>query len=152
MLCWINCLILFSSVFKRSKDKIWRKTKTSGRCKFDMLYWMNAWPCCWWPEESLGIDIHLISFFCFWTVDPPEDLVIFDPGHLGHLEIRWSPPARLINKTECPKHYQLEYFSTYKGGWTVSADTFLFKWRKGKRSRSMHGNEDLTAPKVCIVL
>lgn len=63
MLCWINCLILFSSVFKRSKDKIWRKTKTSGRCKFDMLYWMNAWPCCWWPEESLGIDIHLISFF-----------------------------------------------------------------------------------------
>ncbi|XP_035482680.1 interleukin-13 receptor subunit alpha-2 isoform X2 [Scophthalmus maximus] len=54
-----------------------------------------------------------------FTVDPPEDLVIFDPGHLGHLEIRWSPPARLINKTECPKHYQLEYFSTYKGGWTA---------------------------------
>ncbi|XP_071317310.1 interleukin-13 receptor subunit alpha-2 isoform X2 [Trachinotus anak] len=53
------------------------------------------------------------------TVDPPEDLVILDPGHLGHLEITWNPPANLINMTECPKLYQLEYFNTYKDSWTA---------------------------------
>ncbi|XP_030009076.1 interleukin-13 receptor subunit alpha-2 isoform X1 [Sphaeramia orbicularis] len=51
-------------------------------------------------------------------VDPPEDLVITDLGHLGQLEIKWSPPASLINKTECPQQYQLEYFNTYKNRWT----------------------------------
>ncbi|KAG7236702.1 hypothetical protein INR49_000596 [Caranx melampygus] len=53
------------------------------------------------------------------TVDPPEDLVILDPGHLGHLYITWSPPSSLINMTECPKLYQLEYFNTYKNSWTA---------------------------------
>ncbi|XP_022618249.1 interleukin-13 receptor subunit alpha-2-like isoform X2 [Seriola dumerili] len=53
------------------------------------------------------------------TVEPPEDLMILDPGHLGHLEITWSPPASLINMTECPKLYQLEYFDTYKNSWTA---------------------------------
>nr|XP_033492603.1 interleukin-13 receptor subunit alpha-2 isoform X2 [Epinephelus lanceolatus] len=53
------------------------------------------------------------------TVDPPEDLVISDPGHLGHLDITWSPPASLINVTECQKQYQLEYFNTYKNTWTA---------------------------------
>ncbi|KAF3705983.1 Interleukin-13 receptor subunit alpha-2 [Channa argus] len=45
------------------------------------------------------------------TVDPPEDLLIVDPGHLGRLEIRWRPPASLANLTECPKLYHLEYFN-----------------------------------------
>ncbi|XP_040907293.1 interleukin-13 receptor subunit alpha-2 isoform X2 [Toxotes jaculatrix] len=54
-----------------------------------------------------------------YTVDPPENLVILDPGHLGHLEITWSPPASMINMTECPKRYQLEYFNTYKDSWTA---------------------------------
>ncbi|KAE8288239.1 hypothetical protein D5F01_LYC14301 [Larimichthys crocea] len=27
------------------------------------------------------------------AVDPPEDLLISDPGHLGHLDISWSVPA-----------------------------------------------------------
>ncbi|KAA8587030.1 hypothetical protein FQN60_000866 [Etheostoma spectabile] len=53
------------------------------------------------------------------TVDPPEDLVILDPGHLGYLEITWSPPASLINMTECPILYQLEYFNTYRDSWTA---------------------------------
>ncbi|XP_031176293.1 interleukin-13 receptor subunit alpha-2 isoform X3 [Sander lucioperca] len=53
------------------------------------------------------------------TVDPPEDLMILDPGHLGYLEITWSPPASLINMTECPKLYQVEYFNTYRDTWTV---------------------------------
>ncbi|XP_044227734.1 interleukin-13 receptor subunit alpha-2 isoform X1 [Thunnus albacares] len=53
------------------------------------------------------------------SVDPPEDLAILDPGHLGRLEITWSPPASLINRSECPKLYQLEYFDTYKNSWTA---------------------------------
>nr|XP_040038359.1 interleukin-13 receptor subunit alpha-2 isoform X1 [Gasterosteus aculeatus aculeatus] len=51
------------------------------------------------------------------TVDPPEHLVISDPGHLGHLQIRWSPPASLMNNTECSKLYQLEYFDTNTNSW-----------------------------------
>ncbi|CAK6953755.1 interleukin-13 receptor subunit alpha-2 [Scomber scombrus] len=53
------------------------------------------------------------------SVDPPGDLAVLDPGHLGYLEITWSPPASLINRAECPKLYQLEYFNTYENSWTV---------------------------------
>ncbi|XP_069395449.1 interleukin-13 receptor subunit alpha-2 isoform X1 [Paralichthys olivaceus] len=55
-----------------------------------------------------------------WTgfnVDPPEDLVILDPGQFGRLNITWSSPASLINMTECNTMYQLEYFNTYKDRW-----------------------------------
>ncbi|XP_037322576.2 interleukin-13 receptor subunit alpha-2 isoform X2 [Pungitius pungitius] len=51
------------------------------------------------------------------TVDPPEDLVISDPGHFGHLQIKWSPPATLMNDTDCSKLYHLEYFDTYRNSW-----------------------------------
>nr|XP_046267487.1 interleukin-13 receptor subunit alpha-2 isoform X2 [Scatophagus argus] len=54
-----------------------------------------------------------------FTVDPPEELVIFDPGHLGHLQITWNLPASLINTTECQKMYHLEYFNTYKNSWSA---------------------------------
>ncbi|XP_070700346.1 interleukin-13 receptor subunit alpha-2 isoform X2 [Pempheris klunzingeri] len=57
------------------------------------------------------------------TVDPPEDIVIIDPGHLGHLQITWSLPSSLVNKTECPKLYQLEYFDTYEDTWTAIRTT-----------------------------
>ncbi|XP_040007114.1 interleukin-13 receptor subunit alpha-2 isoform X2 [Xiphias gladius] len=53
------------------------------------------------------------------AVDPPEDLLIVDLGHLGHLEITWSPPAILIEMKECPEFYQLEYFNTYRESWTA---------------------------------
>ncbi|XP_047462048.1 interleukin-13 receptor subunit alpha-2 isoform X1 [Mugil cephalus] len=53
------------------------------------------------------------------TVDPPEDLAVFDPGHLGRLKISWSPPGRLINMTECSVSYHLEYFDTYKNSWSA---------------------------------
>ncbi|XP_054482329.1 interleukin-13 receptor subunit alpha-2 [Anoplopoma fimbria] len=53
------------------------------------------------------------------AVDPPENLVISDLGHLGHLQITWSPPATLMNMTECSKLYQLEYFNAYKNSWTA---------------------------------
>ncbi|KAM4727433.1 interleukin-13 receptor subunit alpha-2 [Anableps anableps] len=53
------------------------------------------------------------------TVDPPEDLAVFDPGRLGRLEITWSPPSSLMNMTKCLLKYQLEYFSTYKNRWEI---------------------------------
>ncbi|XP_070773377.1 interleukin-13 receptor subunit alpha-2 isoform X1 [Enoplosus armatus] len=57
------------------------------------------------------------------TVDPPVDLGILDPGHLGHLEITWSPSASLTDMTECPKLYQLEYFDTYRDSWSAIRTT-----------------------------
>nr|XP_020454678.1 interleukin-13 receptor subunit alpha-2-like isoform X2 [Monopterus albus] len=60
-----------------------------------------------------------ISYCCGLKVDPPEELVIIDPGHFGHLEITWSPPASLINMTECPVLYQVEYFNSYRNRWTA---------------------------------
>uniref|UniRef100_A0A3Q3WUE0 Type I cytokine receptor cytokine-binding domain-containing protein n=1 Tax=Mola mola TaxID=94237 RepID=A0A3Q3WUE0_MOLML len=58
-----------------------------------------------------------------FTVDPPEKIIIFDPGHLGHLNITWSLPASLMNMKECAKLYQLEYFNTYKDTWTAVRTT-----------------------------
>ncbi|XP_077361291.1 interleukin-13 receptor subunit alpha-2 isoform X2 [Festucalex cinctus] len=51
-------------------------------------------------------------------VDPPEEINIIDPGHLGHLDITWSLPASLINFQECLR-YQVEYFNTYAQRWDV---------------------------------
>ncbi|XP_010749420.2 interleukin-13 receptor subunit alpha-2 isoform X2 [Larimichthys crocea] len=55
------------------------------------------------------------------AVDPPEDLLISDPGHLGHLDISWSVPAAVRNLTpECARCvYQLEYFNTNTGSWSA---------------------------------
>ncbi|XP_062261411.1 interleukin-13 receptor subunit alpha-2 isoform X1 [Platichthys flesus] len=54
-----------------------------------------------------------------FKVDPPEDLVILDPGHLGRLDVSWRPPASLINMTECTIQYQLEYYNPNKDSWTA---------------------------------
>ncbi|KAM9846377.1 interleukin-13 receptor subunit alpha-2 [Aulostomus maculatus] len=53
------------------------------------------------------------------SVDPPESIDIYDPGHLGRLDITWRPPASLHNLTECPQMYQLEYFDSYQNSWTA---------------------------------
>ncbi|XP_026185016.1 interleukin-13 receptor subunit alpha-2 isoform X1 [Mastacembelus armatus] len=77
----------------------------------------------WWIHQVI-----LTLLFLSWrdyvhcsglTVDPPEDLVILDPGHLGELDITWKPPASLISVTECSTLYQLEYFNTYRNDWTA---------------------------------
>nr|XP_043897378.1 interleukin-13 receptor subunit alpha-2 isoform X2 [Solea senegalensis] len=73
----------------------------------------------------------MLLFITWWEniycnglkVDPPEDIVVVDPGHLGHLEITWSPPSNLINMTQCQKRYQLEYFNTYQDSWTAIRTT-----------------------------
>ncbi|XP_061558152.1 interleukin-13 receptor subunit alpha-2 isoform X2 [Phycodurus eques] len=53
------------------------------------------------------------------NVDPPEEIKIIDPGHLGRLEITWTLPSGLINTQECAIHYQLEYFNAYTKRWDV---------------------------------
>ncbi|XP_034034431.1 interleukin-13 receptor subunit alpha-2 [Thalassophryne amazonica] len=53
------------------------------------------------------------------TVDPPEELVIFDPGHLGCLQIQWRSPSSLNNITECQKRFQLEYYDSYQNQWSA---------------------------------
>ncbi|XP_058483682.1 interleukin-13 receptor subunit alpha-2 isoform X1 [Solea solea] len=73
----------------------------------------------------------MLLFITWWEniycvglkVDPPEDIVVVDPGHLGRLEITWSPPSSLINMTHCQKLYQLEYFNTYQDSWTAIRTT-----------------------------
>ncbi|XP_046876069.1 interleukin-13 receptor subunit alpha-2 isoform X1 [Hypomesus transpacificus] len=53
------------------------------------------------------------------TVAPPEEVEIHDQGRLGQLLITWSPPASLLNRTDCTLRYQLEYLNSYNGRWTA---------------------------------
>ncbi|KAM7374256.1 hypothetical protein PAMP_006924 [Pampus punctatissimus] len=81
-------------------------------------------PSTFWLSRHAALMLLIINWknvmHCYeLSVDPPEDLAILDPGHLGHLKITWSPPTSLINRAECPKLYQLEYFNTYKNNWTT---------------------------------
>ncbi|XP_072231888.1 interleukin-13 receptor subunit alpha-2 isoform X2 [Leuresthes tenuis] len=57
-------------------------------------------------------------------VSPPEDLAVLDPGHLGLLEITWSPPRSLINMTECLIMYHLDYYNTYRDKWDAVRTVF----------------------------
>ncbi|XP_072914549.1 leucine-rich repeat and calponin homology domain-containing protein 2-like isoform X8 [Hemitrygon akajei] len=43
------------------------------------------------------------------TVDPPTDVQIIDPGHLGPLHIHWKPPLSLAGKIICMVRYMLFY-------------------------------------------
>ncbi|XP_055370451.1 interleukin-13 receptor subunit alpha-2 isoform X2 [Betta splendens] len=60
-----------------------------------------------------------VAFCGGLTADPPEDLEILDPGHLGRLEIRWSPPSSSVSARECSVRYQLEYFDAYQDTWSA---------------------------------
>lgn len=53
------------------------------------------------------------------TVDPPGNIQIVDPGHLGQLYINWTLPASLQNRTDCEIRFELQYFNTYEGEWTT---------------------------------
>ncbi|KAM4545107.1 interleukin-13 receptor subunit alpha-2 isoform 2-T2 [Odontesthes bonariensis] len=68
-----------------------------------------------WRESLLcsGLEVH-----------PPEDLAVLDPGHLGLLEITWSPPRSLINMTECIIMYHLDYYNTYRDKWDAVRTVF----------------------------
>ncbi|CAJ1064071.1 LOW QUALITY PROTEIN: interleukin-13 receptor subunit alpha-2 [Xyrichtys novacula] len=54
-----------------------------------------------------------------FTVDPPKDIVISDPGLLGYLDITWTSPASLDDIAECQILYQVDYFNTYKNSWSA---------------------------------
>ncbi|KAJ8337935.1 hypothetical protein SKAU_G00369010 [Synaphobranchus kaupii] len=53
------------------------------------------------------------------TVDPPRNIRIIDPGHLGQLHVSWTLPASLENRTDCAVRFQLRFFNTYEGEWTT---------------------------------
>uniref|UniRef100_UPI00398E94F6 interleukin-13 receptor subunit alpha-2-like n=1 Tax=Pristiophorus japonicus TaxID=55135 RepID=UPI00398E94F6 len=43
------------------------------------------------------------------SVDPPTELQVTDPGHLGPLHIRWKAPLSLTSKNVCVVRYMLYY-------------------------------------------
>ncbi|XP_036404377.1 interleukin-13 receptor subunit alpha-2 [Megalops cyprinoides] len=51
------------------------------------------------------------------TVDPPRDLQIMDPGHLGQLHVHWALPTSLENVTDCMVRFQLQYFDYEEERW-----------------------------------
>ncbi|XP_013862076.1 interleukin-13 receptor subunit alpha-2 [Austrofundulus limnaeus] len=73
---------------------------------------------------SLVLFLTLLFMTCSGlTVDPPEDLSVFDSGRLGYLDITWSPPSSLVNLTKCQIQYQLEYFNSFRNQWAVLRTT-----------------------------
>ncbi|XP_066514919.1 interleukin-13 receptor subunit alpha-2 [Hoplias malabaricus] len=62
-------------------------------------------------HSSFGVEVAGLS------VDPPANIKIKDPGHLGHLIIEWSRPSRLQNLSDCSVRYQLRFYDTYTGRW-----------------------------------
>ncbi|XP_036381448.1 interleukin-13 receptor subunit alpha-2-like [Megalops cyprinoides] len=59
------------------------------------------------------------------TVNPPVNLEVTDPGHLGQLHIHWTLPASLENLTDCLVRFQLQYFNTYEDTWAIIRTTQL---------------------------
>ncbi|XP_067903831.1 interleukin-13 receptor subunit alpha-2-like [Heterodontus francisci] len=53
-----------------------------------------------WPTATSGM---------LTSVDPPTNLQVTDPGHLGPLHIRWKAPLSLISKELCVVRYMLNY-------------------------------------------
>ncbi|XP_026880982.2 interleukin-13 receptor subunit alpha-2 [Electrophorus electricus] len=51
------------------------------------------------------------------SADPPANIKVTDPGHLGHLTIEWSQPSSLQNLTDCTVSYQLSFYDTYARRW-----------------------------------
>ncbi|XP_053329274.1 interleukin-13 receptor subunit alpha-2 [Spea bombifrons] len=51
------------------------------------------------------------------TVDPPSNLHIVDPGHLGMLDILWEPPATISAYRDCLVLYELQFQSTADDLW-----------------------------------
>lgn len=59
------------------------------------------------------------------AVDPPANIRITDPGHLGYLNIEWSRPSSLQNLTDCTVRYQLRFYDSYTGRWKSVRTTRL---------------------------
>lgn len=53
------------------------------------------------------------------SVNPPKNLQIFDPGHLGYLTIQWQAPDHLSNLGHCTVRYKLQYRSTHSKRWSA---------------------------------
>ncbi|KAI4904192.1 hypothetical protein NFI96_010836 [Prochilodus magdalenae] len=51
------------------------------------------------------------------SADPPTNIRITDPGHLGYLTIEWNQPSSLQDLTDCTVRYQLRFYDTYTERW-----------------------------------
>lgn len=72
-----------------------------------------------WLTRSAALMLLLAVHSRGFTVSPPEDLLVLDPGHLGHMVITWNPPVNMGNVIGCSVLYQLEYFNTYRNSWSA---------------------------------
>uniref|UniRef100_A0A8B9H1M2 Interleukin 13 receptor, alpha 2 n=1 Tax=Astyanax mexicanus TaxID=7994 RepID=A0A8B9H1M2_ASTMX len=66
-----------------------------------------------------------VLFTFISPVDPPANIRITDPGHLGYLSIEWSRPSSLQNLTDCTVRYQLRFYDTFTGRWKSVRTTGL---------------------------
>ncbi|KAL4659695.1 interleukin-13 receptor subunit alpha-2-like isoform X1, partial [Arapaima gigas] len=73
----------------------------------------------------LLVNWNLCSTSGDFRLDPPADLRVTDPGHLGLLRISWASPSSLENVTNCSVHFEVQYFDTYEDRWTVIRTTLL---------------------------
>uniref|UniRef100_A0A8B9H5H8 Interleukin 13 receptor, alpha 2 n=1 Tax=Astyanax mexicanus TaxID=7994 RepID=A0A8B9H5H8_ASTMX len=70
--------------------------------------------------------LYISVLFTFISpVDPPANIRITDPGHLGYLSIEWSRPSSLQNLTDCTVRYQLRFYDTFTGRWKSVRTTGL---------------------------
>lgn len=60
----------------------------------------------------------ILKFVHCRVVDPPQNLTIINPGHLGHLEIHWSPSKEHTwMKEHCTVLYEPHYYDSYRNSW-----------------------------------
>ncbi|XP_048861232.1 interleukin-13 receptor subunit alpha-2-like [Brienomyrus brachyistius] len=84
----------------------------------------------YWTASILPLFLFIGNWnFCLglsgFTIDPPADLHITDPGYLGWLRVGWALPSTLRNVTRCSVRFQLQYFNTYQDRWTTIRTTRL---------------------------
>lgn len=72
-----------------------------------------------WMTHSAALMLLLAVHCRGFTVSPPGNLQVLDPGHLGHMMITWSPPINMGNIAECTVLYQLEHFNTFRNSWSA---------------------------------
>lgn len=79
---------------------------------------------------SLALVVIVLKFVYSRALDPPQDVAIVDPGHLGVLEIHWSPTEHIWMKDQgqCSVRYELDYFDSYRNSW-ITIRTTLTSYR-----------------------
>ncbi|XP_051978624.1 interleukin-13 receptor subunit alpha-2-like isoform X2 [Xyrauchen texanus] len=76
--------------------------------------WISSFTLLMWTQHPVCTSSVMA---CEVSVDPPTNIEITDPGHLGHLIIHWTQSVSLQNLTDCTVRYQLRYYDTYEERW-----------------------------------